>query len=158
MAYDEGYNEPENVEVLVTYVNGGEPVPLHYAVAGDAGVDLSTREEIVLKPFERALVPTGVAIALPAGYVALVHPRSGLAVKRGVTVLNAPGTIDSGYRGEIQVPLINLDAEHTAVFHRGDRIAQLVIQRFVQARFVPAEHLPGSDRAERGFGSTGVSL
>lgn len=95
-----------------------------------------------------------MAIALPAGYVALVHPRSGLAAKQGVTVLNAPGTVDAGYRGEIKVPLINLDPKHTAVFHPGDRIAQLVIQRYVEARFIPAETLPGSDRAERGFGST----
>ena len=100
---------------------------------------------------------TRAPIALPAGYVALVHPRSGLAVKYGVTVLNAPGTIDAGYRGEVKVPLINLDPEHTMEFHRGDRIAQLVIQRYVEARFVPASTLPGSDRAERGFGSTGVS-
>ena len=114
-------------------------------------------EDVTLKPFQRALVPTGMAIALPAGYVALVHPRSGLAVKYGVTVLNAPGTIDAGYRGEVKVPLINLDPEHTMEFHRGDRIAQLVIQRYVEAKFVPASTLPGSDRAERGFGSTGVS-
>lgn len=89
--------------------------------------------------------------------MALVHPRSGLAAKQGVTVLNAPGTVDAGYRGEIKVPLINLDPEHTAVFHPGDRIAQMVIQRYVEARFIPAETLPGSDRAERGFGSTGVA-
>ena len=122
-----------------------------------AGADLRTTEEVTLKPFQRALVPTGVAIALPAGYVALVHPRSGLAVKQGVTVLNAPGTIDAGYRGEIKVPLINLDPEHTVTFHPGDRIAQLVIQRYVEAKFIEAETLPGSDRAERGFGSTGVA-
>ena len=122
-----------------------------------AGADLITTVDVTLKPFERALVPTGVAIALPAGYVALVHPRSGLAAKQGVTVLNAPGTVDAGYRGEIKVPLINLDPKHTAVFHPGDRIAQLVIQRYVEARFIPAETLPGSDRAERGFGSTGVA-
>ncbi len=106
------------------------------------GADLVTTEEVTLKPFERALVPTGVAIALPAGYVALVHPRSGLAVRQGVTVLNAPGTVDAGYRGEIKVPLINLDPEHTVTFHPGDRIAQLVIQRYVEARFIPAETLP----------------
>ncbi len=99
-----------------------------------------------------------MAIALPAGYVALVHPRSGLAAKQGVTVLNAPGTVDAGYRGEIKVPLISLDPKHTAVFHPGDRIAQLVIQRYVEARFIPAETLPGSDRAERGFGSTGSGV
>ena len=141
MAFDEAYNEPENVEVLVKSLDPGQPAQLHYAHAGDAGAD----------------VPTGVAIALPAGYVALVHPRSGLAVKQGVTVLNAPGTIDAGYRGEIKVPLINLDPERAVTFHPGDRIAQLVIQRYVEAKFIEAQTLPGSDRAERGFGSTGVA-
>ena len=154
MAFDETYNEPENVEVLVKSLNPDQPAELYYAHAGDAGADLRTTEEVTLKPFQRALVPTGVAIALPAGYVALVHPRSGLAVKQGVTVLNAPGTIDAGYRGEIKVPLINLDSEHTVTFHPGDRIAQLVIQRYVEAKFIEAETLPGSDRA---FGSTGVA-
>ena len=147
MAFDEAYNEPENVEVLVKSLDPGQPAQLHYAHAGDAGADLRTT----------ALVPTGVAIALPAGYVALVHPRSGLAVKQGVTVLNAPGTIDAGYRGEIKVPLINLDPERAVTFHPGDRIAQLVIQRYVEAKFIEAQTLPGSDRAERGFGSTGVA-
>ena len=130
-----------------------------YATPGSAAADLCAVLDapLTLAPMERALVPTGVAIALPAGYVALVHPRSGLAAKQGVTVLNAPGTVDAGYRGEIKVPLINLDPKHTAVFHPGDRIAQLVIQRYVEARFIPAETLPGSDRAERGFGSTGVA-
>lgn len=157
MAYDEAYNEPEQVEVLIQADADGVSPALHYAHAGDAGADLTCTCEVTLKPFERALVPTGVSLALPAGYVGLVHPRSGLAVKQGVTVLNAPGTIDAGYRGEIKVPLINLDPERTAVFHPGDRIAQLVIQRYVEARFVPAATLPGSDRAERGFGSTGVA-
>ncbi|KFI45483.1 deoxyuridine 5'-triphosphate nucleotidohydrolase [Bifidobacterium bohemicum] len=157
MAYDERYDEPENIEVLIAAVEGqGIKVPT-YSHAGDAGADLMTTIEFSLKPFERALVPTGVRIALPNGYVGLVHPRSGLAVKQGVTVLNGPGTIDAGYRGEIKVPLINLDPRRTAVFHTGDRIAQLVIQRYVEARFVPAQVLPGSDRSERGFGSTGVS-
>lgn len=157
MAIDETYNEPETVQVLVKSLDPEHPADLFYAHAGDAGADLITTEKVTLEPFQRALVPTGVAIALPAGYVALVHPRSGLAVKRGVTVLNAPGTVDAGYRGEIKVPLINLDPEHTVVFEPGDRIAQLVIQRYAQATFVPATVLPGSDRAERGFGSTGVS-
>ena len=156
MAFDEAYNEPEHVEVLIRSIDPSNPIELRYAHAGDAGADLVTTEEVTLKPFERALVPTGVAIALPAGYVALVHPRSGLAVRQGVTVLNAPGTVDAGYRGEIKVPLINLDPEHTAVFEPGDRIAQLVIQRYVQAEFIEASVLPGSDRAERGFGSSGV--
>ncbi|MBW3082291.1 dUTP diphosphatase [Bifidobacterium phasiani] len=157
MAFVESYNEPENAEVLVRSLDPEHPARLRYAHAGDAGADLTTTVEVTLRPFERALVPTGVAIALPAGYVGLVHPRSGLAARQGVTVLNAPGTVDAGYRGEIKVPLINLDPEHTAVFHPGDRIAQLVIQRYVEARFVEAERLPGSDRAERGFGSTGVA-
>ena len=160
MTFDPTYNEPEHTEVLVKAVRGdqaSELARLHYAHAGDAGADLRAAEAFELKPFERALVPTGVAIALPAGYVALVHPRSGLAAKQGVTVLNAPGTVDAGYRGEIKVPLINLDPERTARFEVGDRIAQLVIQRYVEARFVPALTLPGSDRAERGFGSTGVA-
>ena len=144
MAYDETYNSPEQLEVLIQYLDKvAEHIePLRYEHASDAGADLRTTQDFVLKPFERALVPTGVAIALPAGYVALVHPRSGLAVKQGVTVLNAPGTVDAGYRGEIKVPLINLDPEHVAEFHRGDRIAQLVIQRYVEADFIQSESLP----------------
>ena len=161
MAFDETYNEPESTEVLVKSLDPEHPAQLHYAHAGDAGADLITTVDVTLKPFERALVPTGVAIALPAGYVALVHPRSGLAAKQGVTVLNAPGTVDAGYRGEIKVPLIINPGDKikidTAVFHPGDRIAQLVIQRYVEARFSPAATLPGSHRAERGFGSTGVA-
>ncbi|MFU0663507.1 dUTP diphosphatase [Gardnerella vaginalis] len=158
MAYDETYTGPEQVEVLIKYLDEETSTtkPLCYAHAGDAGADLRTTEDFTLRPFERALVPTGVAIALPAGYVALVHPRSGLAAKQGVTVLNAPGTVDAGYRGEIKVPLINLDPENTVQFHRGDRIAQMVIQRYVEAQFVPATQLPGSDRSNKGFGSTGV--
>ena len=140
MAFDETYNEPESTEVLVKSLDPEHPAQLHYAHAGDAGADLITTVDVTLKPFERVLVPTGVAIALPAGYVALVHPRSGLAAKQGVTVLNAPGTVDAGYRGEIKVPLINLDPERTAVFHPGDRIAQLVIQRYVEVH-------PGRDTA-----------
>ena len=116
MAVDESYDEPEDTEVLVVPVREGQPerlTDLRYAHAGDAGADLMAAEAVTLEPFARALVPTGVAIALPAGYVGLVHPRSGLAVRQGVTVLNAPGTIDAGYRGEIKVPLINLDPTHT---------------------------------------------
>lgn len=153
MAYDESYNEPEAVEVLFKSLNGSD-VP-EYAMPGDAGADLRARVDVDLAPFQRALVPTGVALALPNGYVGLVHPRSGLAVKMGVTVLNAPGTIDAGYRGEIKVPLINLDPHESVHFDTGERIAQLVIQRYVQARFVPAERLPGSVRSDGGFGSTG---
>ncbi|ADB14654.1 dUTP diphosphatase [Gardnerella swidsinskii] len=158
MAYDETYTGPEQVEVLIKYLDDETSTlqPLYYAHAGDAGADLRTTQDFTLRPFQRALVPTGVAIALPAGYVALVHPRSGLAAKQGVTVLNAPGTVDAGYRGEIKVPLINLDPENTVQFHKGDRIAQMVIQRYVEAQFIPASKLPESDRSDKGFGSTGV--
>ena len=158
MAYDEMYNEPENIEVLISYLNEDvNKAGLYYAHAGDAGVDLRTTVAFDLKPFQRFLAPTGIAIAWPACYVGLVHPRSGLAVKQGISVVNAPGTIDAGYRGEIKVPIINLDPENTAHFEPGDRIAQLVIQRYVEARFVEAETLPDSDRSDRGFGSTGVA-
>ena len=132
MAYDDTYTGPEQVEVLIKYLNDGTDSQaamehLSYAHAGDAGADLRTTQDVTLRPFERALVPTGVAIALPAGYVALVHPRSGLAVKQGVTVLNAPGTIDAGYRGEIKVPLINMDPNNTVQFNRGDRLSLIHI-------------------------------
>ena len=137
-------------------VGEAEQIPA-YAQPDDAGADLRSAEALVLAPGERALVATGIRFALPEGYAAFVVPRSGLAVKHGISIVNSPGTIDAGYRGEIKVPLINLDPEHTAVFHPGDRIAQMVIQRYVEARFIPAETLPGSDRAERGFGSTGVA-
>ena len=153
MTYDEAYAEPETVEVLVRRLSRW-PLP-RYAHPGDAGADLHAAREVTLPPFARAVVSTGIAIALPAGYVGLVQPRSGLAAASGVTVLNAPGTVDAGYRGEIKVPMINLDPDHTVVLHAGDRIAQLVIQRYAQAHFVVAATLPGSERAARGFGSTG---
>ncbi|WP_300768498.1 dUTP diphosphatase [uncultured Bifidobacterium sp.] len=157
MTVDTSYNEPESTEVLLTVVGNGEGLDLpSYVHPGDAGADLRTTRDVTLAPFQRDLVPTGIAIALPAGYVGLVHPRSGLAIRDGVTVLNAPGTIDAGYRGEIKVPLINLDSDSTVVLHRGDRIAQLVIQRYVEASFVRAERLPGSERGTGGFGSSGV--
>lgn len=126
-----------------------------YAMPGDAGADLRTTEDMELGPGERALAPTGVAIALPEGTVALVHPRSGLAIRHGLTLVNTPGTIDAGYRGEIKVPLLNTDRSETIRLHRGDRIAQLVIQPVVQARFLPVDELPESVRASGGFGSTG---
>lgn len=122
---------------------------------GDAGYDLRAAIDIVLEPGDRALVPTGVRIAIPNGYVGLVHPRSGLAVKNGITVLNAPGTIDSGYRGEIMVPLINHSREQFSI-SRGDRIAQIIFQAFEQVRFIAVAELPGSQRGSQGFGSTGV--
>lgn len=137
------------VEVLASAVT----LP-SYAHPGDAGADLHAAEAVSLAPGERKLVATGVRIALPDGYVGLVHPRSGLAVKHGVTVLNTPGTIDAGYRGEIKVILINLGEEPFSI-EPGDRIAQLVVQRFERARFVSVETLPESARGAGGFGSTG---
>ncbi|MGA7207231.1 MAG: dUTP diphosphatase [Specibacter sp.] len=129
--------------------------PPSYAHPGDAGADLRTRIDVVLAPGERVLVPTGVSIALPFGYVALVHPRSGLATKHGLTIVNSPGTVDAGYRGEISVTLLNTDTHHAIKLSRGDRIAQLVIQRVEQAAFVVVESLPDSARGAGGFGSTG---
>ncbi|WP_458117156.1 dUTP diphosphatase [Arthrobacter sp. D2-10] len=129
--------------------------PPAYAHPGDAGADLRTRVDFELRPGERALIPTGVALALPDGYAAFVHPRSGLAAKHGITVVNAPGTIDSGYRGEVAVTLLNTDSSAALSFRRGDRIAQLVIQKVEQAAFVAVDELPESVRGEGGFGSTG---
>ena len=126
-----------------------------YASEGDAGADLTAVTAVTLAPGERALVPTGVALALPPGTVGLVHPRSGLAARHGVTVVNAPGTIDSGYRGEILVNLVNLDAHEAFSIEVGDRIAQLVVQEFVHADFVEADSLPDSVRGDTGHGSTG---
>jgi dUTP pyrophosphatase len=143
-----------SVEVLITRLDPELPLP-RYAKGGDAGADIVSRVDITLAPGERALVPTGIAIALPDGYVALVHPRSGLAIKHGVTMVNAPGTVDAGYRGELQVILINHDKSESVSFKRGDRIAQLVIQKVERAEFVEVRELPGSGRGAGGFGSTG---
>ncbi|HEY0773444.1 MAG TPA: dUTP diphosphatase [Nocardioidaceae bacterium] len=143
-----------NVEILIRRVDAGVPLPA-YAHPGDAGADLTTTVDVHLAPGERAVVPTGISIALPDGYVALVHPRSGLAARCGVSIVNAPGTVDAGYRGEIKVVLVNLDPAEPVTLHRGDRIAQLVVQRFERVRFVEVERLPGSDRGEGGYGSTG---
>ena len=129
--------------------------PLTYAHDGDAGADLHATVDVQLQPGERALVPTGVAIALPTGYVGLVHPRSGLAARHGITVVNAPGTVDSGYRGEILVNLVNLDPSEPFTVRVGDRIAQLVMQEYLHADFAVTDSLPGSDRGETGHGSTG---
>lgn len=142
------------VEVLVSVTEPGVPLP-SYSHAGDAGADITTRVDVTLAPGERVTVPTGLRIALPAGYVALVHPRSGLASKFGLTIVNAPGTVDAGYRGEISVTLLNTDPENESRLAKGDRIAQLVIQRVEEARFVEVKALPGSHRGEGGFGSTG---
>ncbi len=143
-----------SVEVLITRLDPELPLP-RYAKGGDAGADIVSRIDITLAPGERALVPTGIAIALPDGYVALVHPRSGLAIKHGVTMVNSPGTVDAGYRGELQIILINHDKSDPVSFKRGDRIAQLVIQKVERAEFVEVRELPGSGRGVDGFGSTG---
>ena len=143
-----------SVPVLLRRLDPGVPVPVP-ASPGDAGVDLVSTIDIDLAPGQRALVPTGIAIALPAGWAGFVHPRSGLAWRHGVTVVNAPGTVDAGYRGEIQVNLLNTDREQPVSIRRGDRIAQLVVQQVAVPRFVEVEHLPGSARGEGGHGSTG---
>jgi len=143
-----------SVQVLITRLDKSIPLP-SYSKPGDAGADLTARIDVTLQPGERALVPTGISIALPNGYVALVHPRSGLAIKHGVTMVNSPGTVDAGFRGELQIILINHDPKEAISFKKGDRIAQLVIQQVERANFVEVESLPGSDRGSGGFGSTG---
>ncbi|UZN05039.1 dUTP diphosphatase [Cellulomonas sp. S1-8] len=142
------------VQVLLQRLDAGLPAPA-YAHPGDAGADLVARVDVTLAPGERATVPTGVAIALPPGHVGLVHPRSGLAARHGLTVVNAPGTVDAGYRGEIAVTLLNTDREHAIELRRGDRIAQLVVQRVEHALFVEVDALPDSVRGAGGFGSSG---
>ena len=140
--------------VPIQRLDDGLPLPA-YAHDGDAGADLYAREGVLLEPGERRLVPTGVAIALPDGYVGLVHPRSGLAAKVGLSIVNAPGTVDSGYRGEIKVCLINLDPRTPIRLERGDRIAQLVIQRVERAEFIETDELDATSRGAGGHGSTG---
>ena len=143
-----------SVQVLLRRLYDDLPGP-SYAHPGDAGADLVAAQDVQLAPGERAVVPTGVAIALPEGYAAFVHPRSGLAAKHGLALVNAPGTIDAGYRGEIKVIVVNLDRTETLRLRRGDRVAQLVVQRVENATFVEVGELPESVRAEGGFGSTG---
>lgn len=142
------------VQVLVRRLDPDLPLP-GYAHPGDAGADLMSTVDVTLAPGERVLVPTGIALALPPGFVALVHPRSGLAARHGLTIVNAPGTIDSGYRGEVKVLLLNTDRHEPIVLARGDRIAQLVIQRYEHAHFVEVESLDESARGAGGYGSTG---
>ncbi|GAA3039516.1 dUTP diphosphatase [Kitasatospora albolonga] len=142
------------VDVLITRLDPEIPLPA-YEHPGDAGADLRTTEDAELAPGERAVLPTGMAIALPDGYAAFVHPRSGLAARCGVALVNAPGTVDAGYRGEIKVIVVNLDPREPVKFRRGDRIAQLVIQQVEKALFHEVAELPGSSRGEGGFGSTG---
>ncbi len=142
------------IDVLIKRLDPAVPIPA-YAHPGDAGADLVTTVDATLYPGERALLPTGVALALPDGYAAFVLPRSGLAARFGVSLVNAPGTVDAGYRGEIRVSVVNLDPRTPVVFRRGDRIAQLVIQAVVRATFHEVQRLPGSARGSGGFGSTG---
>ena len=142
----------EVIEVLI----GSGLVP-EYSHPGDAGADLHAAEAVQLAPGARATVGTGVSLALPDGYVGFVVPRSGLAARHGITIVNSPGTVDAGYRGEIRVTLLNTDSTQEYSIAIGDRIAQLIVQPVTRARFVPVEHLPGSERGESGFGSTGYS-
>jgi dUTP pyrophosphatase len=141
-----------SIEILIS----AENVPA-YAHPGDAGADLLAAESLTLEPGERRMVGTGVSVALPDGHAAFVVPRSGLAAKHGITVLNSPGTVDAGYRGEIKVILLNTDSRVPYDIAVGDRIAQLIVMPVTRAVFVPVQTLPGSDRGEGGFGSTGYS-
>lgn len=143
-----------HLPVLVRRLRDEAHLPT-YARSGDAGADLTSVAEVLLEPGRRALVPTGIAIVVPDGWVGLVHPRSGLAARHGITVVNAPGTIDSGYRGEILVNLVNLDPSEPFRVHPGDRIAQLLLQAVATATFVEVDSLPESSRGETGHGSTG---
>jgi len=143
-----------DLEVAVLRLDPDLPLPA-YAHPGDAGADLVTTVDVTLAPGERAMVPTGVALALPDGYVAFVQPRSGLAARHGLSIVNTPGTIDAGYRGEIKVLLVNHDPREPVELRRGDRIAQLVVQRFERARFVAVDELPESARGAGGYGPTG---
>jgi dUTP pyrophosphatase len=145
---------PPPLDVPVRLVSPEDVLP-RYALPGDAGADLSLAEDVDLAPFQRALVGTGVAVAIPEGYAGFVHPRSGLAHRLGLSLVNAPGTIDAGYRGEIKVNLVNLDPSTPLSLRRGDRVAQLVVQPVVQARFLPVDELPSTERGSGGHGSTG---
>lgn len=140
----------QSVEVLLL----GETVPA-YSHPGDAGADLTAAEAVILEPGRRATVGTGLSIALPDGYVAFVVPRSGLAASHGITIVNSPGTVDAGYRGEIRVTLLNTDSSMPYSVAVGDRIAQLIVMPVSRAEFIPVETLPGSHRGSGGFGSTG---
>jgi len=141
-------------ELPVRRLHPDLPLP-GYAHPGDAGADLCAAEEVVLPPGGRATVGTGLAVAVPDGHAAFVHPRSGLAARHGITVVNAPGTVDAGYRGEVRVVLLNTDRDEPFTIRRGDRIAQLVVQPVTRARFVDVQELPPTPRGDGGFGSTG---
>ena len=140
--------------VLIQRLDPELPLP-GYEHPGDAGLDLRARIDVVVEAGERVLVPTGIAIALEPGYAAFVHPRSGLALRSGITMLNAPGTFDAGYRGEVGVIVINHDPHQAVAISRGDRVAQLVIQKVESATLIEVEELPQTHRGSGGFGSTG---
>ena len=144
-----------SVKVPVKILDEGLPRP-SYAKPGDAGLDLRSTEDIVIEPGQRALIGTGIALAIPQGYAGFVQPRSGLAIKQGMTLVNTPGLIDSGYRGEIRIIALNTDKEHAIAIKRGDRIAQLVIQEVPAVELVEVEELSSSERADTGFGSSGL--
>ena len=145
---------PGRVPVAVRRLHPDALLP-RYSTDGDAGADLASVAEVTLEPGERALVPTGIALALPPGTVGLVHPRSGLAARHGVSVVNAPGTVDSGYRGEVHVNLVNLDPREPFTVRVGDRVAQLVVQEYLHGEFTEVDSLPDSARGDTGHGSTG---
>lgn len=147
--------KPKTLNIPLQKLHEAATIPT-YARQSDAGVDLTATEDVRIEPGRRAMVPTGIAMAIPEGYVGLIHPRSGLAAKHGITVLNAPGTIDAGYRGEFKVILLNTDLDSAVEFKVGDRIAQLVIQPVSQASFEITDSLEASERGEGGFGSTGT--
>lgn len=144
----------DEVDVRIVRLDPGVDVP-RYARQHDAGADLATTIDVVIGPGQRVVVGTGISLALPPGFVGLVHPRSGLAAREGLTIVNSPGTVDAGYRGEIRVCLLNTDLHRPITLHRGDLVAQLVIQRVATARFVEVDALPPSDRGEGGYGSSG---
>ena len=144
-----------SVQVPVKILDEGLPRP-SYAKPGDAGLDLRSTEDIVIEPGQRALIGTGIALAIPQGYAGFEQPRSGLAIKQGMTLVNTPGLIDSGYRGEIRIIALNTDKEHAIAIKRGDRIAQLVIQEVPAVELVEVEELSSSERADTGFGSSGL--
>ncbi len=141
-------------DLLIHQLDPELPLP-RFAKPGDAGADLYARIDLTLAPGERALMPTGIAIALPPGFAAFIHPRSGLAIRDGLSMVNAPGTVDASYRGEIQVILVNMDRTNAISIKRGDRVAQMIIQRIENVNFVPVSQLPGTERGSGGFGSTG---
>lgn len=156
MAADQQGREAAALEVPFQALEDGAEPP-SYAYPGDAGMDLRAAEDVVLGPFERAAVRCGFALAIPEGYAGLVVPRSGLAARHGISVVNGPGLVDSGYRGEVRAVLVNLDAHEPFTIRKGDRIAQLVIVAVPPVSLTQAAELPASERAQKGFGSSGVS-